>query len=210
MMNYPLGRTTYAAPDAAEPVHFKDLGEALSQTKVTREQLVAALERLAERDASETSALSEAEERFLDAHSGVTPNHDALLGSRIENGIEVERESASALTVNEVAHMLGVGSSRVRHRISEGSLYALPSQGRGTERKLPRWQFVDDESIPHLAQVTQALPEEFATLDVKAFFAHARIDHPDGQRTVNVTEWLISGGAPEPVAELADSLRYTL
>ena len=189
-----------------------DISNALRSAGVTPERLLVALATIVERDArfSSSAALSESEEAFLDAHSGVVPSPKALEDFRIQNAIAEEREEASSLTVAEAAQMLDVGDSRVRHRIAEGSLYALPTRGRGISRRLPSWQFVDSEPIPHLSDVVSALPDEFGPFDIKAFFTRAAVDNHTGGNTVGVIEWLVSGGDPEEVLSLANSLRYTL
>src|SRR5689334_4168782 len=47
---------------------------------------------------------------------------------------------AGARTVAEVASVLGVDASRVRHRIAAGELYAIGVRG---QRRLPAFQFGD-------------------------------------------------------------------
>lgn len=115
-----------------------------------------------------------------------------------------------ALIAEEVGQLLGISTSRVRHRLDEGRLYALPSSGRGSARRFPVWQFVDGESIPHIGRVVEALPARFHPLEVEAFFANAVAGELADGRPVKVKDWLTSGGAAEPVVELAHSLSYGL
>lgn len=156
------------------------------------------------------SALSADELAFLQAHSGATPNPQALAEARIANAVNEENELSDALTVREVADLLGVSPSRVRHWLADGSLYAYKSQGRGTERKLPRWQFHHGDVIPHLGEVLNALPDNDAPLGVKAFFLNARVEHPTSEENYSVRDWLLGGQDPAEAIALADEQKYTL
>jgi len=155
-------------------------------------------------------ALTSAEESFLDLHSGTRPNPQALQDARLATALTEFVDHNEALTTSEVADLLGVTTSRVRHRISEGTLYAFRSEGRGQERRLPAWQFEQGKEIPRLGEVLDALPDEFTALDVKSFFLNARVDHQTRDETFSVREWLIAGSDPSEVVALAHEQSYAL
>src|SRR5690625_1466673 len=197
------------------PGQIADLVQQISHdagTRFTETDLANVLERLMSQQqaGAQSHTLTAEEEAFLDTYSGTEADPKALLQTRIYEAITTDMQARAMLTVNQAAARLGVSPSRVRHRIREGSLYAAPSSGRGTERRLPRWQFIDDRAIPHLKDVLAALPDEYTPLDVKAFFDNATIDSPTTGEPVPIREWLDSGHQPSPVIALAHDQRYTL
>lgn len=158
--------------------------------------------------ASTAPALTAAETRFLEAHGGVRDNRDALIASRVAakaRAAEIERES---MTVEQVAELLEVSTSRVRHRLGDGSIYSYPGGGRGVARRIPYWQFQDRTPTPHLAEVLTALPDDFTPAEIRDFALNAEVDHPRRDRPVSLLGWLRDGGDPEPARELAAAQTY--
>jgi len=142
---------------------------------------------------------------YLEQHGGVTDDREALVKSRVAAAVRentVERES---MTVEQAAELMQISASRVRHRITEGSVYAYPSSGRGVGRKVPYWQFQGPEPVPHLAAVLNALPERFRPSDIRAFALNAVVDDPDNGITVPLLDWLRDGGGPQVATALAES-----
>jgi len=145
--------------------------------------------------------VSAAERELLDEHSGASPNPTSLAMHQFHEAVGAWSSRREALTTAQVAELLGVSASRVRHLIVEGRLYALPSAGRGSPRLLPGWQFRDGRRMPGLARVLRALPPGLSPLTVADFFARAVIEEASSGTTAR--DWLFSGGSVEPVVELA-------
>lgn len=210
-MNRPMARMTGANPPPAD-LSQKTIRQFGDEMGVNADLLASVLDHLAQSRllSNEPIALSADEVSFLEEHSGAKPNVLALVQARIVNAVEESADYSEAMTVKEAANLLGVSESRVRHRLSDGSLYAYKSDGRGVERKLPRWQFRHNDVIPHLGEVLNALPEDFTPLDAKAFFMNARVDHPTRDETFNVRDWLANGGDPGEVIALAHEQQYAI
>ena len=210
-MNRPMARITGGFPLPAD-ISQKTIRQFGDEMGVNADLLASVLDRLAQGRflTKEPIALSADEVSFLEEHSGAKPNDLALVEARILNAIEESVDHGEAMTVREAASLLGVSESRVRHRLSEGTLYAYKSDGRGVERKLPHWQFRHNDAIPHLGEVLNALPEDFTPLDAKAFFMNARVDHPTRDETFSVREWLTNGGDPGEAIALAHEQRYVI
>lgn len=153
------------------------------------------------RSAAEPLPRSDAD--FLDAHGGVKDNREALLQERVAARLRRQRLVEDTLNVDQVADLLGVSTSRVRHRISDGSLYCFPSEGRGVARRIPAWQFEQGDAIPHLAHVLAGLPDDFSPVEVRDFAVNAKVDHPTRGTQVPLLQWLLDGGDPAPAVELA-------
>lgn len=208
-MTFPLSRMAGAPAPARTS---KSLEHLLNDVGVDRDVLRAALIRLAERGllTRGPQELSAAEVAFMDAHSGTKPNPVVLFESRIQSEFERAADLDEAMTVSEVASLLGVSPSRVRHRLSAQTLYAYPSAGTGVGRLIPRWQFVGGKEVPHLGEVLRALPAEFTPMDVKAFVLNARVDHPTRDVTVGLLDWLSGGNDPAEAIALADDQQHTI
>ena len=140
---------------------------------------------------------------FLDAHGGVKDNRGALLQERVASRVRQQRLGEDTLSVDQVAGLLGVSASRVRHRISDGTLYCYPTGGRGVARRIPAWQFEGGGAIPHLAQALSSLPSDFTPVEVRNFALNARVDHPTREAQIPLLQWLRDGGDPAPAYELA-------
>jgi hypothetical protein len=155
-----------------------------------------------------TETISDAERTFLVEHAHVdpellTPERQAEARQRII--IESAQADAAATrgdyTTGEVAHLLGTQPANVRRSRAQGDLYTSGIK-HNRESVFPRWQFKDGRPVPHLRRVIPALPEDLHPLDVEAFMTAPQ--ETLGGRSV--VDWLSSGGALEPVLELADDL----
>jgi hypothetical protein len=109
----------------------------------------------------------------------------------------------SALTVGEAAAAIGVDTSRVRHRLADGSLMGWKDRGGW---RLPAWQFTERGVLPGLDVVLAAIPSDQPALVVAAFMTTVQEDLLAGTRPVTPHEWLAAGGDPERVARLAAML----
>lgn len=108
----------------------------------------------------------------------------------------------SALTVTAAARLLGVDTSRIRHRLSEGRLTGWKAQGW----RLPSWQFTASGVLPGLEVVLRAIPEDQPALVVAAFMGTRQDDLVINGQSTTPRHWLLAGGSPEPVAKLAGTL----
>ncbi|EHK87052.1 hypothetical protein SZMC14600_12333 [Saccharomonospora azurea SZMC 14600] len=109
----------------------------------------------------------------------------------------------SALTVGEAASLLGVDDSRIRHRLKEGRLTGWKAQGGW---RLPAWQFTPSGVLPGLDVVLRSVPEDQPALVVAAFMSTPQTELVINGRPATPRQWLLAGGDPEYVAELASVL----
>jgi len=153
--------------------------------------------------------LSAADEQFLATYSGVqeaTP--EQLRTLRARSVAQVAAEAGRALTRGQVADLLGVDASRVSHQVAQGRLFVYSV---GNRPAFPDWQFqCADESgsggLPHLAEVIAAFPTGSHPVTVRSFMTTPDDDLAVGGRPLSPREWLLSGGAPAVVVELARTL----
>lgn len=114
---------------------------------------------------------------------------------------------ATACTVSTVAQRLRVDESRVRQRLAEGSLHGVKV---GRSWRLPAWQFVGEHGVhgtlPGLDIVLPRVPEGLHPVAVWRWMSTATGDlELDGEPT-SPGDWLLAGGDPRRVAELAVDL----
>lgn len=114
---------------------------------------------------------------------------------------------ATSLTVQQAAQKLGVDPSRIRHRLADRTLYGirLPSGWR-----IPSFQFTDGQLVPGVAEVIRCLPEDLHPLVVYNWFTSPKADLVVGDEETPVTpiEWLMLGGDPKTVSELAEQIGW--
>ncbi len=110
---------------------------------------------------------------------------------------------ATGRTVDEVAAVLGVDASRVRHRMADGALYGIRI---GRRRVLPTWQFDQDRPLPGLREVLASLPASLHPLEVAGFMTTPQPELEVGGQPASPQQWLAGGGSPQAVAELAGGL----
>lgn len=110
---------------------------------------------------------------------------------------------ATALTVPEAAGRLGIDDSRVRHRLAAGALLGLK---RGRSWVLPAWQFAPDGGVlPGLGEVAPAL-RALPALVAAGFATTPQPELRVRGRARSPRDWLLAGGDPAPVAQLAAAL----
>lgn len=112
---------------------------------------------------------------------------------------------ASAFTVPEAARRLGVDGSRVRQRLLARQLYGI-RRSRGW--LLPRFQFADSGMVPGVEHILPRLSPDLHPLVVATWFTtpHPDLARPgDPEETpVSPRDWLLCGGNPSVVTDLAD------
>lgn len=165
---------------------------------------------LAGRGAERSVGLTESERVFL-ITSGVDP-HD--LDQTPGDASQVTQDAADALidaaatsmSVSDAATGLGVDPSRVRHRISDRSLYALKL---GTKLRLPDWQFSDPQAgpdhlvpLPHLRRILAAAPTAVMPIEIATFMTSSQAELQLRDTAVTPRVWLLAGRSPEPICEM--------
>lgn len=112
---------------------------------------------------------------------------------------------ATALTVPQAAQRLGVDASRIRQRLLARQMYGI-RQRRGW--LIPLYQFTERGLVPGLDRVLRHLDPKLHPLAVISWFTIPKLDlyRPgDAEESpVSPCDWLLSGGDPTVVAELAD------
>ncbi|GAB6064260.1 hypothetical protein JCM30394_29920 [Deferrisoma palaeochoriense] len=124
------------------------------------------------------------------------------------------REAASSalllchsLTTQQVSRLLGVSCRRVRKRLSskEKTLYGFLWKGRW---RLPRFQFMGDDTLPYIEFVLPHVPENASPVAVHLWFVDpnpALVDPATGD-PLSPREWLLRGYSPEPLKELVQQM----
>jgi hypothetical protein len=157
-------------------------------------------------DPTPTAALSRDARAVLTKHGGLPASTRQAVrdnASRVMSRLAMEM--STALTTSQVAELLGIDPTRVRHRLSEGSLYALPTR-EGRSRRFPAWQFDGGGVLPHLKRVLDALPAGLHPLEVAGFFSTRHDVLEVDEQSVSARDWLVGGGDPQPVVALAAAL----
>ncbi|MFF2053747.1 hypothetical protein ACFVU2_19240 [Leifsonia sp. NPDC058194] len=158
------------------------------------------------------SALTDEQVAFLISSGTFTPERLAEVEASVARGdlAELERRTrleavTGSLSATEAAQRLGIDSSRIRHRLSKGSLLGFMIAGK---RRLPAWQFTDDSKqpvLPGLSQVILALPHDMHPASVQNFMTTPQEDLLIDDREVTPVEWLRLGGDPQEVVDILDS-----
>ncbi|MDR3359452.1 MAG: hypothetical protein LBO20_02105 [Bifidobacteriaceae bacterium] len=154
----------------------------------------------------EAAPLTAGEAEFLAAEAGAAGaaavQADGPSGRRaqaIDAAARQAEASASTVSINQAAAILGVDRSRVSHRLAGGSLWAFRL---GASPRLPRWQFRDGALLPGLTSVIAAIPAGLAAASLSAFMTTAQ----DELGGATPADHLADGGNPEDVAELVAAL----
>ncbi|WP_414635595.1 DNA-binding protein [Actinophytocola sp.] len=106
----------------------------------------------------------------------------------------------SALTVADAAGTIGVDTSRVRHRLLARRLSGWKDRGGW---RLPAWQFTATGVLAGLETVLAAIDADQPALVIAAFMTTPQPDLRLDGAPATPRQWLLAGGDPGPVAELA-------
>ena len=109
---------------------------------------------------------------------------------------------AASLSVPEAARLLAVDVSRVRQRLTDGTLFGFKIR---RQWRLPSWQFVGDREVPGLADVLPGLPIKDPQ-SVTEFFTTPNIDLSTDGEPLAPLQWLRAGRSPARVRNLVESL----
>jgi hypothetical protein len=140
---------------------------------------------------------------LTDAGLDLTPLSDSEVDPRARTVAEQAVLRDTALSVNQAAERVGVDSSRIRHRISERRLIGWKDRGGW---RLPAWQFSDTDVLPGLDTVLALMPIDQPALVLANFMTTPQEDLEIGDRPASPREWLLAGGDPQRVAELAGTI----
>ncbi|NOZ53918.1 MAG: hypothetical protein GXP08_12440 [Gammaproteobacteria bacterium] len=113
---------------------------------------------------------------------------------------------AGAMSQSQAAQLMGVDESRIRQRISHGTLYAM--KGNHNKKVLPRFQFMDTGVIPGLEKILPAINKDAHPVAVQRFFVTANDDLYSNELKTNLSprDWLISAHSPDPIQCMATDL----
>jgi len=173
--------------------------------ELDEEELARALDQLLGEHlvAEESARLTKQAEEVLE-RVAPRPRNRAVVEATAATVAESIELVSTSRSVETVAGGLGLDPSRIRHRVSDGSLHALRV---GRRLLLPAWQFSPDGApLPSLGAVIGALPADLHPLEIAAFMTSP---HPELQvrgRALSPAKWLAGGGDPAPVIALAESL----
>lgn len=172
-----------------------------SRTGLSVEAVIAVLEK-ATTDPQPSDVASAEQTALAAAGIHLTDSTPETASTVLAGAAASQRLYDSALTVEQAAQMLGVTAGRVRQRISAGVLAVVR---RPEGYLLPVWQFYDGKVVPHLNQVL-AVAGDVHPLTLQGFMTEPNPDLEVNGQIVSPRGWLISGGNPEQVAELAEIL----
>jgi hypothetical protein len=140
---------------------------------------------------------------LTDVGLDLSPHGDDEPDARSRTVAELAVLADTALTVGEAARALEVDDSRIRHKLKERRLTGWKDQSAW---RLPHWQFTGKGLLPGLDTVLRAVPDDQPPLVVAGFMNTPQPDLVINGRQVTPREWLLAGGDPTPVAELASVL----
>jgi hypothetical protein len=165
------------------------------------------------------SALTADRARYLVASGAYTQEQIDRAEEAIASGALTELEQTGrlrgvteSLSTGEVAALLGVDTSRVRHRQAAGLLYSFLV---GRHRRYPSWQFTDRDPkvLPHLPALVafigaadlqhgtvtgvMATPQESLVAPSRGADAH--------DTRMTPAEWLAEGNDPREVLDIFES-----
>ena len=164
-------------------------------------QVESAAKRLTTPSADPAAHFTETEQQALSAVGfDLAPLDDDEVDPRARTVAEQAVLRDTALSVNQAAEHVGVDSSRIRHRISNGHLVGWKDRGGW---QLPAWQFTDNGVLPGLETVLAAMPADQPALVLANFMTTPQVDLDLADRPASPREWLMAGGSAHRVAELA-------
>ncbi|AWK72511.1 DNA-binding protein [Rhodococcus oxybenzonivorans] len=178
------------------------VGEALG-TPVSRETMLPLLHAL-RRGAHPNAQLSDHDAALYDA-AGFSEDPLAPAAAAAERERRMRELTASAKTVEEVARLLGVSTSRIRQRAGTGSVWTIKV---GNKLLLPAVQFTGAAMVPNLDRILTALPDGLHPLALERALTDPRADLALDGRPVSVIDWLASGGDVETALEVIAQIEW--
>lgn len=178
------------------------VGEALG-TVVSREAMLPLLHAL-RRGAHPNAQLSDHDAALYDA-AGFTEDPLAPAAAAAGREQRMRELTATAKTVEEAAHLLGVSTSRIRQRAAAGSVWAIKV---GNKLLLPAVQFTGEAMVPNLDRILTLLPDGLHPLALERALADPRADLLLDGGPVSVIEWLTSGGDVDTALEIVAQIEW--
>lgn len=194
----------------------------MSDTKQNSDAMARLLERLGTQEEQLAEWISEAmatvqwsrtvpvsgfDAAYLREHAGL--DDPSVLDSwtpEAEDALRARSAAASAaqlfsdtLSRNEIAETLGIGPSRVSHRVRDGDLYAVRRNGKP---RFPRWQIRNGAELPGLRTLVPVL--ELEGLDPVSVATFMTVPN-DELADHSPADFLAAGGDAGRVADLIDA-----
>lgn len=147
------------------------------------------------------------DERSDLARLGVDPDQamsdaDFYRSAPVRDGLSRRaRLVETALPLAEAARRMGVSDGRLRQRIGEGTLVAIP-RPRGRGWLIPGFQLSEAGELPYLARILSARRRDVGA-DTLARLFELPNEALDGR---SPRDWLLAGGAPAPVERILSAL----
>lgn len=169
----------------------------------SQQDVVAALNERTRKDMG--ASLPAQDREFWDRHAGISATDQDVARAAASNADAKALMDSSALTALDVAKLLGLSATTVRHYKSDKKLYSYMVNGRLV---FPTWQFNNraNKPIPGLKDILQTLPKDLHPQSVAGFFLAPQPDLVLHGEPASVKEWLEAGGSARAVLELAQEL----
>ncbi len=184
---------------------FDSVGDWISARRpsFTEAELASALEEQVREP--DTVQLSAGDAKFWAEHSGIVRHAGQVAGATAHNAVSSVVMDASALSAGDVAQLLGLSASTVRHYKASGKLYSYERRGR---LHFPIWQFGKEsrQVIPSLSAVLNVLPAHAHPQTISGFFLTPQPDLVIDGQPASAKEWLEAGGDASTVVEIAADL----
>lgn len=171
----------------------------LLRANFTGRDLVDAIRELSR--SSATVTLPEHDQKVWDAGINDPTLNRGQASAR--NVLQRIRFIESTLDVGEVAQLLHRSESTIRHYIGDHQLYSFLHNGR---RRLPSWQFIEQQVIPGLGEILPCLAEDVHPQAVSGFFVSPNPDLVINGQEVSPVQWLSEDRDPRLVAKQATGL----
>ena len=160
-----------------------------------------------------TSALSPDQARLLD-ESGFVEDPEAYAVVTTDSIIQLALLIRTAYSVSEVASILRISESRVRHRRTARTLWAVRRQRTWV---FPALQFDTDmttgrpiRQVRGLDQVLPALPPDLHVVAVAGFLQTSQIDIQMNHQPQSPLDWLRKGGDVQSVLAIVEAANWAL
>jgi hypothetical protein len=149
-------------------------------------------------------ALTAREARLLDEGCLTLPTAPPGADDPIARTIAAfETLQASSLSVPQAATRLGVHTSRLLQRLKGCTLYGLKV---GRDWQLPAFQFTEHGEVPNIGKVVVRLNPQLHPMAINTWFNLPDADRRLAGNEASPRQWLLSGGAANPVAKVAAGL----
>ncbi|NLG55556.1 MAG: DNA-binding protein [Rhodococcus sp.] len=163
--------------------------DALGTAAVDRQLLVPILHAL--KEATHPVSELSAHDAALLRDGGLEESPIAVAAAVADQQVRMARLLDTALTVDEVAGLLGVSSSRVRQRVGDRSLWSLK---RSHRLLFPAIQFTSTSQVPGIDSILTALPSDLHPLSVLGLLTTPQSQLRLAGNELSIIDWLTAGG----------------